>query len=117
MEVAAPGRKYRLFVASIDFGTTYSGYAFSSKDEWERDPLKIHTNVWNSSNLMSAKTPTTLLLSPKKEFLAFGYDAENIYSESKDNFASFYYFHCFKSIIQKNDVRFRFCFHILIHSK
>lgn len=100
----APRRKHRLFVASIDFGTTYSGYAFSSKDEWERDPLNIHKNVWNSSNLMSAKTPTALMLGPKREFLAFGYDAETKYSESEGSFASYYYFHCFKLILQDNDV-------------
>nr|XP_022327057.1 myosin-10-like isoform X5 [Crassostrea virginica] len=103
MEVPPPRRRNRLFVASIDFGTTYSGYAFSSKDEWERDPMNIHKNVWNSSNLMSAKTPTALMLGPKREFLAFGYDAETKYSESEGSFASYYYFHCFKLILQDND--------------
>ena len=122
----APRRKHRLFVASIDFGTTYSGYAFSSKDEWKRDPMKIHTNVWNSTNLTSAKTPTTLLLSPEREFLAFGYDAETTYSDSKDKFALYYYFYCFKLMLQGNDVRDRFFIsfifityffiYILIHS-
>ena len=120
-DVAAPRRKHRLFVASIDFGTTYSGYAFSSEDEWKGGPLKIQTNKWNSSNLMSAKTPTTLLLSPQREFLAFGYDAETKYSESKEDFDSNYYFHCFKLILQGNDVRVRFfafyaLFFMLIHS-
>ncbi|XP_078325542.1 uncharacterized protein LOC111126599 isoform X2 [Crassostrea virginica] len=99
----APRRKHRLFVAAIDFGTTYSGYAFSSKDEWKNNPLKIHTNVWNSGTKTSAKTPTALLLSPKREFLSFGYDAETKYSESEGNFASYYYFHCFKLKLQGND--------------
>ena len=103
----APRRKHRLFVAAIDFGTTYSGYAFSSKDEWKNNPLKIHTNVWNSGTKTSAKTPTALLLSPKREFLSFGYDAETKYSESEGNFASYYYFHCFKLKLQGNDVRVR----------
>ena len=111
----APRRKRRLFVASIDFGTTYSGYAFSSEEEWERDTLKIHTNVWKSGRKTSAKTPTTLLLGPKRKFRAFGYDAEDEYSESEGNFASYYYFHCFKMILRGNDVRVRFCncFHSL----
>lgn len=40
----------RLLVAAIDFGTTYSGYAFSFRHDFERDPLKISTNTsWSSS--------------------------------------------------------------------
>lgn len=103
-EETAP-RKQRLFVAAIDFGTAYSGYAFSSKAE----PLKIHTNVWNAetNHLLSAKAPTTLLLSPKGEFQAFGYDAETKYtemSEKGNDFCSYYYFHCFKMMLQCENV-------------
>ena len=29
------------FVAAIDFGTTYSGFAFSSKDNYDKDPLRV----------------------------------------------------------------------------
>ena len=102
-EETAP-RKQRLFVAAIDFGTAYSGYAFSSKAE----PLKIHTNVWNANHLQSAKAPTTLLLSPEGEFQAFGYDAETKYTEmmsekKKDDLCP-YYFHCFKMILQCENV-------------
>ena len=40
----------KLLVAAIDFGTTYSGYAFSFRHDYERDPLKISTNTaWSSS--------------------------------------------------------------------
>ena len=28
-------------VAAIDFGTTYSGYAFSSKNNYDKDPTKV----------------------------------------------------------------------------
>ena len=28
-------------VAAIDFGTTYSGYAFSSKNDYDEDPTKV----------------------------------------------------------------------------
>ena len=31
-------------VVAIDFGTTYSGYAFSSATEVEKDPTKISSN-------------------------------------------------------------------------
>ena len=30
-----------LMVGAIDFGTAYSGYAFSARWEFERDPLKV----------------------------------------------------------------------------
>jgi len=34
-----------LLVAAIDFGTAYSGYAFSSREDFKRDPLKVmYTN-------------------------------------------------------------------------
>ena len=37
-----------LFVAAIDFGTTYSGYAFSLRDDFKKDPLIIIANqAWN----------------------------------------------------------------------
>jgi hypothetical protein len=35
------GYKTKLIVAAIDFGTTYSGYAHSLKDEYKKDPLKV----------------------------------------------------------------------------
>ena len=31
----------KLVVAAIDFGTTYSGYAFSFKHDYEKEPTKV----------------------------------------------------------------------------
>jgi hypothetical protein len=62
------------FVAAIDFGTTYSGYAFSSRDDFKKDPLKIVANqAWNagSQRHFSLKTPTCLLLDDKEELVSF----------------------------------------------
>jgi molecular chaperone DnaK (HSP70) len=73
-----------LFVAAIDFGTTYSGYAFSSRDDFKKDPLKIVSNqAWNagSQRHFSLKTPTCLLLDDNEELVSFGYEAENKYSD------------------------------------
>lgn len=94
----------RLFVAAIDFGTTFSGYAFSSYDDFKTDPLKIITNVWNAGGrtLMSNKTPTALLLTPDKELHSFGYEAENKYcelAEEGDEYKDWYYFHRFKMLL------------------
>ena len=38
--------KERLQVAAIDFGTTYSGYAFSFRSHFLKDPLRVNTNNW-----------------------------------------------------------------------
>lgn len=36
----------KLLVAAIDFGTAYSGYAYSFRNDYKLDPLKITTNHW-----------------------------------------------------------------------
>ncbi|XP_060077647.1 heat shock 70 kDa protein 12A-like [Ylistrum balloti] len=107
-----------LFVAAIDFGTTYSGYAFSAKDDFEKDPLKISANHWNAGakSLISHKAPTCLLLNPDKSFKSFGYEAENDFihlaGESDDDdsdeeneeegYRKYYYFHRFKMVLHNN---------------
>ncbi|KAK3099348.1 hypothetical protein FSP39_003120 [Pinctada imbricata] len=106
---AVAPRGNRLFVAAIDFGTTYSGYAFSSKDDFEKEPMKINSNVWNAGarNLLSTKSPTALLLNPDETFNSFGYEAETTYSEiveDDDNYREYYYFHRFKMMLHNNKV-------------
>ncbi|XP_071142785.1 heat shock 70 kDa protein 12A-like [Mytilus edulis] len=96
-----------LFVVAIDFGTTYSGYAFSSRDDFKKDPLKISSNqAWNagSARHFSLKTPTCLLLNDKEEFVSFGYEAENRYSEiAMDHEQNEYlFFQRFKMQLYKN---------------
>jgi len=71
-----------LVSAAIDFGTTYSGYAYSLRDM----PEKIYTNKgWVADQLISFKTSTCVLLNPRKQFDSFGYDAENKYVELAEN--------------------------------
>lgn len=96
----------KLIVAAIDFGTTYSGYAYSFRHEYNADPMKIsaHTNwVAGSGGLMSLKTPTVLLLKPDKTFMAFGYEAEDAYKElaEDDEHRDYYYFRRFKMLLHK----------------
>ncbi|VDI11366.1 Hypothetical predicted protein [Mytilus galloprovincialis] len=90
-----------LLVAAIDFGTTYSGYAFSTIANFKLDPLKIHANqAWNAGGrqLLSLKTPTCLLLNEKKELVSFGFEAENDYAELvlDEKHHDHYYFTRFK---------------------
>ena len=64
-------------VAAIDFGTTYSGYAFS----FTTFPEGIRMNMpWKEAEIGSIdfdlKTPTFVLTGPDGNFEAFGYEAE-----------------------------------------
>ncbi|KAK3610274.1 hypothetical protein CHS0354_029734 [Potamilus streckersoni] len=97
-----------LLVVAIDFGTTYSGYAFQFKHDFANDPTKISApQAWNGGkkNLMSMKTPTILLLNEKKEIESFGFEAEDRYS----NFCmdgtneKYYYFRRFKMKLQDEE--------------
>ena len=80
-----------LVVGAIDFGTSYSGYAFSLKNT----SASTVTERWMSGHcgLESEKTPTCILFDRTQTFKAFGYDAENKYAElSGNNEASDYFF-------------------------
>ena len=67
-----------LLVAAIDFGTTFSGYAFSFLDDYKRDPLKISANSWNAGvgQLVTQKTSTCVLFDATGKLDSFGFGAE-----------------------------------------
>lgn len=108
-------RSKRLVVAAIDFGTTYSGFAFSLKNTW----TKVQCSEWSNGSFLSNKTPTVLLLNPDQTFLAFGYNAETLIAEQKYdsdsegneikkpkyNMSEYYYFQRFKMLLFENEVR------------
>ena len=94
-----------LLVAAFDFGTTYSGYAYSFRN----DPMNICTNMsWiaGSEKLISLKTPTCVLLNPKKEFHSFGFEAENKFASlaEEDQHHEWLLFRRFKMILHNNKV-------------
>lgn len=101
-----------LFVAAIDFGTSYFGYAWSSKEDFknyqdktDKEP-KIYTNPpWNSGGrgFFSEKTPTSLLLNSDRKLVAFGYDAENQYADlsQDEKHSDYYFFQRFKMNLHK----------------
>ena len=104
-----------LVSVAIDFGTTYSGYAYSTLSDFKRDPLQMFANeAWTAATgqcLLSKKTPTCLLLSPEKKFIAFGYDAEDQFAELvEDNRQrDYYFFKRFKMRLHGEEVS---CLHI-----
>lgn len=103
-----------LAVVAIDFGTTFSGFAWSMRnqlDKYEKDddstafpPICINP-AWNSAgpNLISHKTPTCLLLDSEKVFRSFGYEAENEYAEiaNEERHQDFYFFQRFKMVLHE----------------
>lgn len=95
-------------MAAIDFGTTYSGYAFAFRHDFEADPPKIIANTsWVAGgHLISLKTPTMLLLDSQQKFEAFGYEAEDQYGQlAADNeHKDYYYFRRFKMALHKTTV-------------
>jgi len=104
MAEAAPSESY-LLVAAIDFGTTFSGYAYSFKN----DPMKIQTNAsWiaGTEKLLSLKTPTCVLLNPSKEFDSFGFEAENKFVNLADDneHGGWMLFQKFKMILHNKEV-------------
>jgi len=89
---ASTDTRDKLVVAAIDFGTTYSGYAFSFKSDYNQDKLKIFTNSqWSCGEkvVTSYKTPTSLLLDGSLQFVAFGHEAERRYMEMEQTRFSF----------------------------
>lgn len=67
-------------VAAIDFGTTYSGFAFSLPRSSDSEVILQKWDPKTADKLeASLKTPTSLLLNDKNDFVAFGYEAEEMY--------------------------------------
>ncbi|KAK3102458.1 hypothetical protein FSP39_011510 [Pinctada imbricata] len=91
-----------LLVAAIDFGTTYSGYAFSTRHQFATERERIFAFQWASSvgRLISPKTPTCALFKPDKSLDSCGFRAEERYAElASDNSHRNWYF--FKRIKMK----------------
>lgn len=92
----------KLFVAAIDFGTTFSGYAFGVRKYLIDDPKRVTCIQWyGNGGAVSHKVPTTVLLDERKNFVDFGYKAEEKYAEfAEDNtHAEYYYFRRFKMML------------------
>lgn len=94
-----------LVVAAIDFGTTFSGYAFSFKHEYEKDPTKVSTKNWVGDGV-SQKAPTCILINADgKTVDSFGNVAETKYfdlaaeGKHKENF----FFKRFKMSLFNNE--------------
>ena len=87
-------------MAAIEFGTTYSGFAYSFKHEW----TKTSVAQYHGGEYISYKAPTTLLLYPEKYFYKFGFDAEKEYAAlaKADKHRDYFFFRRLGSILKPN---------------
>lgn len=103
-DVHIPPHQYFLVVA-IDFGTTFSGYAFA----FTRDPESVHMmRRWEGGDpgVTNQKTPTTLLLKPDGSFHSFGFGARDFYHDLEpDDAKKWMYFEKFKMSLHTNKVQ------------
>ncbi|XP_069101466.1 heat shock 70 kDa protein 12A-like isoform X2 [Argopecten irradians] len=93
--------KQTVLVVAIDFGTTYSGYAFS----FTSNKSDVKTHLWQTGigQERSTKAPTSILFDQWKRFQAFGYEAETTYTSLSDEQQSqFYFFKRFKMTLFQN---------------
>ncbi|XP_052814564.1 heat shock 70 kDa protein 12A-like [Mya arenaria] len=71
----------KLISVAIDFGTTFSGYAYSTKGDFKQDPAKVFAANWSDGQgLITTKAPTAVLFRPDGSLSKFGYDAETEYA-------------------------------------
>lgn len=98
-----PQHNYFVVVA-IDFGTTFSGYAFA----FTRDPGSVHMmRRWEGGDpgVTNQKTPTTLLLKPDGSFHSFGFGARDFYHDLETEDAKkWMYFEKFKMSLHSDKV-------------
>ena len=91
------------YIAAIDFGTTFSGYAFGTINDLKKDPTKTFAPHWHAADrgLVSFKTPTTVLLDKDEKLVDFGFDAETAYAELSEDeeHEEYFYFRRFKMML------------------
>ncbi|XP_022666555.1 uncharacterized protein LOC111252621 isoform X2 [Varroa destructor] len=90
-------------VVAIDFGTTYSGYAYS----FTRDPESIHImRKWEGGDpgILNQKTPTSALLTPEGEFHSFGFAARDHFHDlDVEQAKKWLYFDKFKMTLHSSE--------------
>ena len=98
-------RKSYLAVVAIDFGTTYSGFAFAFNQKGGEGGIHMNKDWGNDQGCSTPKTPTCLLLNPDGEFHSFGYEAkENYAALEEDEVEQYYYFERFKMTLHESTV-------------
>ena len=92
---------------AIDFGTSYSRFAFSFVEDHGPSGIFI-SKRWVNEVGLSTKTPTCLLLKPDLSFDSFGYEAvekyERLQEESSEH--AYYFLKHFMMNLHNDPVRY-----------
>ena len=96
-----------LAVVAIDFGTTYSGFAFSFIKDQGKDAIFMNMDWVNEQGSLTSKTPTCLLLKSDLSFDSFGYEAIEKYAglEGEGGQEDYLFFKHFKMALHNDEVR------------
>ncbi|KAL9960010.1 hypothetical protein ACROYT_G033400 [Oculina patagonica] len=94
-----------LATVAIDFGTTYSGFAFSFNKEQGEDSIFMNRDWVNELGHRTSKTPTCLLLKPDLSFDSFGYKAVEKYTNLKSlsEEKEYFFFQHFKMLLHNDE--------------
>lgn len=68
-------------VVAIDFGTTYSGYAYAFTSEPDAIFVMNPRGVQSGIKYGGSQQPTVLLLTQDEKFHSFGYEAQEYYRD------------------------------------
>ena len=93
-------------VVAIDFGTTYSGFAFAFNHKEGEGGIHMNKAWGNEQGLSTLKTSTSLLLRPDGQFDSFGFEADEKYANffcGEDQ--EYMYFKRFKMTLHKSEVK------------
>ena len=92
-------------VAAIDFGTSFSGFAFSFNHRDGSDDIYMNREWGSAQGYSTLKTPTCILLNPHKKFVKFGFEAAEKYAGLEDaSDQTFYCFDRFKMMLHGSEV-------------
>lgn len=92
-------------VVAIDFGTTYSGYAYSMVSSPDEIYLMMRAQL-GQYGAMNHKIPTILLLNECGAFHSFGFEAREAYHDLEENESKkWLYFEKFKMELHSRKVR------------
>ena len=92
-------------VVAIDFGTSFSGFAFSFNHKDGSDEVYMNREWGQEQGYSTFKTPTCLLLDQHRQFMKFGYEAAEKYAELEDvQDRTFHYFDRFKMMLYRSEV-------------
>ena len=96
-----------LAIVAIDFGTTYSGFAFSFNKEQGDDSIFMNRDWVTEQGHRTSKTPTSLLLKPDRSFDSFGYKAVEKYTNLKSlsEEKEYFFFQHFKMFLHNDEVQ------------